>query len=88
MIRLLAIFIGSPQEWVRDLARTGESALSKKRLSGQYKVNLDTGQVYMVGSRTSDKPVKEQQASLLQWGEDMENLERWERNARIEDDGR
>jgi hypothetical protein len=79
MIRLLAIFIGSPQEWVRDLARTGEPAMSKRPLSGQYKVNLDSGQVHMVGSKASDKPVKEQQASLLQWGEDVKKLERWEK---------
>ena len=52
----------------------------KKPISGQYKVNLDTGQVYVVGSKASDRPVKEQQASLLQWGEDKLKLERWEKD--------
>jgi hypothetical protein len=51
----------------------------RKPVSGQYKVNLDTGQVYIVGSKASDKPVKEQQASLLDWGEDREKLDRWEK---------
>ena len=51
----------------------------RKPVSGQYKVNLDTGQVYIVGSKVSDKPVKEQQASLLQWGEDMVKLKQWKR---------
>jgi hypothetical protein len=49
----------------------------KKPISGQYKVNLDSGQVYIVGSKASDKPVKEQQASLLQRAEDKVTLERW-----------
>ena len=52
----------------------------RKPVSGQYKVNLDTGQVYIVGSKASDRPVKEQQASLLQWGEDKVKLERWEKD--------
>jgi hypothetical protein len=54
----------------------------RKPVTGQYKVNLDTGQVYIVGSKASDKPVKEQQASLLDWGEDREKLDRWENEVR------
>jgi hypothetical protein len=50
----------------------------RKPISGQFKVNLDTGQVSIVGSKASDRPVKEQQASVLQWGEDREKLERWQ----------
>ena len=52
--------------------------MKKKSISGQYKVNLDTGQVSIVGSKASDKPVKEQQASLLDWATDREKLERWQ----------
>jgi hypothetical protein len=53
----------------------------RKQLSGQYKFNLDTGKVSIVGSKASDRPVKEQQASLLQWGEDKVKLEQWARGA-------
>ncbi|HZA25813.1 MAG TPA: hypothetical protein VFA32_25000, partial [Dehalococcoidia bacterium] len=54
----------------------------KKPVTGQYKVNLDTGQFSIVGSKASEKPVKEQQASLLQWGEDKVKLEQWEKDAK------
>jgi hypothetical protein len=53
----------------------------KEPLNGQYKLNLDTGHIYSVGSAASDRPVKEQQASLLQWGEDREKLEKWREGA-------
>jgi hypothetical protein len=49
----------------------GQGVEMKKPISGQYKLNLDTGRVYVVGSKASDRPVKEQQASLLQWGESL-----------------
>jgi hypothetical protein len=52
--------------------------MMKKLISGQYKVNLDTGDAHVVGSKASDKPVKEQQASLIDWGEDRVKLERWQ----------
>jgi hypothetical protein len=52
----------------------------RKPLSGQYRVNLDTGHVYIVGSKASDKPAKSQQASLLQWAEDKLKLEQWEKD--------
>jgi hypothetical protein len=52
----------------------------RKPLNGQDKLNLDTSHVYIVGSKASDKPVKEQQASLLQWGEDKVKLEQWGRD--------
>ena len=81
-MRLLAISIGRPQEWVRDLARTKDSALSRKRLNGQHKLNLDTGQVFIVGSKDSEKPVKEKQASLLQRAKDKVKLEQWEKDAK------
>jgi hypothetical protein len=51
----------------------------KKPLTGQYKFNLDTGQVYVVGSKATEVPSLEKQASLLQWGEDRAKLERWQR---------
>jgi hypothetical protein len=54
----------------------------RKPISGQFKVNLDTGQVSIVGSKASDKPVKELQASLLQWDEDMVRLEEWKADSR------
>jgi hypothetical protein len=49
----------------------------KNPISGQYKVNLDTGQVYVVGSKATESPQLEKQVSLLDWGEDMKKLERW-----------
>ena len=52
--------------------------MDRKPLPAQMKWNPDTGQVHMVGSKASDKPVREQQASLLQWSEDKARLERWE----------
>jgi hypothetical protein len=61
--------------------RNGQWVAMKKSISGQFKFNLDSGQVHMVGSKASDKPVKEQQASLLQWGEDKVKLEQWEKDA-------
>jgi hypothetical protein len=51
----------------------------KKPLIGQYKVNLDTGHIYIMGGRASDRRVKEQQSSFLEWVEDMVKLERWKR---------
>jgi hypothetical protein len=50
----------------------------KKHLTGQYKFNLDTGQVYVVGSKATEVPNLERQASLLQWGEDRAKLEWWQ----------
>jgi hypothetical protein len=38
----------------------------KKPLTGQCKFNLDTGQVYVVGSKTTEVPNLEKQGSLLQ----------------------
>jgi hypothetical protein len=37
----------------------------KKPISGQYKLDLDTGQVSIVASEVGSKPVKEQQISFL-----------------------
>jgi hypothetical protein len=59
------------------ILRKGQGVSMKKSISGQYKVNLDTGVVSLVGSKASEQPVKEQQANLLQWGEDKVKLERW-----------
>jgi hypothetical protein len=61
----------------------------KKPITGQYRWSLDTGVVSIVGSKASDRPVKEQQASLLQWGEDKVKLERWEKPglSAVEGDG-
>jgi hypothetical protein len=53
----------------------------KKPINGQYKLNLDTGHISIVGSKASDRPVKEQQASLLQWGADMMKLKQWVKDA-------
>jgi hypothetical protein len=64
------------------VVRIGQGVGMKKPISGQFKVNLDTGQVSIVGSKASDKPVKEQQASLLLWGEDKVKLEWWEKDAK------
>jgi hypothetical protein len=65
--------------WSRNgILRNHQGVVMRKPVTDQYKVNLDSGQVYMVGSKASDKPVKEQQASLLDWGEDRERLEQWQ----------
>jgi hypothetical protein len=50
----------------------------------QYKWNPDTGTFSVVGSKASERPVKEKQASLLDWGEDTEKLAMWVK-AQIED---
>jgi hypothetical protein len=49
----------------------------KNPISGQYKVNLGTAPVYVVGSKATESPNLEKQVSLLQWGEDVKKLERW-----------
>jgi hypothetical protein len=55
----------------------------RKPINGQYKLNLDTGQVYLVGTKATEHPNLEKQASLLQWAEDREKLERWQMDARV-----
>jgi hypothetical protein len=56
--------------------------MKKKPLTGQYKYNLDTGQVYVVGSKATETPNLERQASLLKWGEERAKLERWQHNSK------
>jgi hypothetical protein len=56
--------------------------MNKKPLTGQYKYNLDTGQVYVVGSKATETPNLERQASLLKWGEERAKLERWQHNSK------
>jgi hypothetical protein len=56
----------------------------KKLLTGQYKFNLDTGQVYVVGSKATEHPNLEKQASLLDWAEAQAKLERWQGNSKGE----
>jgi hypothetical protein len=38
----------------------------RKPRTGQYRVNLDTSKVYLVGSKATETPNLERQASLLQ----------------------
>jgi hypothetical protein len=57
----------------------------RKPISGQYKFNPDTGQVYVVGSKVTERPNLEIQASLLEWAEDRAKLEQWERDAEVMD---
>jgi hypothetical protein len=52
----------------------------KKSLTGQYKFNLDTGQICVVGSKATEHPNLEKQASLLDWAEAQAKLERWQSN--------
>jgi hypothetical protein len=56
----------------------------KKPLTGHYKFNLDTGQVYVVGSKATEHPSLEKQVSLLDWAEARAKLERWQRNFKAE----
>lgn len=51
--------------------------MDHKPLTGQYKWNPDTETVSVVGSKASERPVKEKQGNLLDWGEDTEKLARW-----------
>ena len=62
--------------------------MKKKPLTGQYKYNLDTGQVYLVGSKATEFPNLERQASLLKWGEERAKLERGNITPRIGAGGR
>jgi hypothetical protein len=78
---------GSQQE-----TNMGEGDMAMESM--QYKIDPFTGKTCMVGSKASDYPVRETQASLFGWGEDMEKLARWtgaphrERNGEGgEDDG-
>jgi hypothetical protein len=49
----------------------------RKPVNGQFKVNLDIGQVYVVGSKVTESPQLEKQGNLLAWAEDRVKLERW-----------
>lgn len=49
----------------------------RKQLAGQYKFNPDTKTVAVVGSKASERPAKEKQASLLDWAEETEKLAQW-----------
>jgi hypothetical protein len=54
----------------------------KKPITGQYRFNPDTSQVYVVGSKATERPSLEEQASLLEWAEDRAKLELWGRDAK------
>jgi hypothetical protein len=54
----------------------------KKPISGQHKFNLDTGQVFVVSSKVTERPNLEKQASLLGWAEDRAKLARWQSNSK------
>jgi hypothetical protein len=56
----------------------------KKPLTGQYKFNLDTGQVHVVGSKATEHPNLEKQASSLDWAEARAKPERWQSNFKAE----
>lgn len=49
----------------------------RKELTGQHKWDPDTGTFSVVGSKASDRSVKEKQASLLDWGDETEKLAQW-----------
>jgi hypothetical protein len=53
--------------------------MKKKPLTGQYKFNPDTGQVFVVGSKATERPTLEKQASLLDWAKGRALLLRWRR---------
>ena len=46
-------------------------------MSGQHKWDFDTGGSQVVGSRASDRPVREAQASLIGWGEETAKWRQW-----------
>ena len=60
--------------------------MSKSTLTSQYKWNMDTGSTATVGSKATERPVREKQASLLSWEEEIGRLERW--NVLSQDDER
>ena len=60
--------------------------MSESRLTSQYKWNMNTGASYTVGSKATERPVREKQARLLCWGKEIGRLERW--NGLSQDDER
>jgi hypothetical protein len=70
----MGVIYNAPTGEVGCMARSKKSAVS-----GQYKVNMDTGDIYVVGSKATERPNLEKQVSLLQWSEDKVKLERWEK---------
>ena len=56
----------------------------KKPLTGQYKFNLDTSQVRVVGSKATEHPNLEKLASSLDWAEARAKLEQWQSNFKAE----
>lgn len=50
-------------------------------MTGQYRWNPNTETVSVVGSKSSERPVKERQGSLLDWGEETEKLKAWQKES-------
>jgi hypothetical protein len=51
--------------------------LAPKKLTGQYKWSFETRRVYIVGSKATERPVKEKQGNLLAWAEEQTQLAQW-----------
>ncbi len=47
------------------------------QLTGQYKWNTETGKISVVGSKATERPNREKQGNLLDWGEERIKLLRW-----------
>jgi hypothetical protein len=51
--------------------------VAQRKLTGQYKWSFETGQISIVGSKATERPIKEKQGNLLSWGEEQTKLARW-----------
>ncbi len=58
-------------------ARCNTIVALQNQLTGQYKWNPETGKISVVGSKATERPNREKQANLLDWGEEQNKLLRW-----------
>ncbi len=57
--------------------RCNIAVAARNQLTGQYKWNPETGKISIVGSKATERPNREKQGSLLDWGEAQIKLLRW-----------
>ena len=58
-------------------ARRNIVVAARNQLAGQYKWNLETGKISVVGSKATETPNREKQGNLLDWGDAQIKLLRW-----------
>lgn len=52
----------------------------------QWKLNLDTGNAFLVNSKATERNAEEQQASLEQWAKDLEALAKLQPEIEVEEE--